>query len=104
MNTIHTVDAWYEVYREAACPIVAAKRLPDVEKGYSKGLGGARGAGFSWWGVGLSKTAATHKATKTALTQLTAALRQELHEAGARSPFPTRPSCIIRTTPLRHPA
>ena len=37
------------------------------------------------WGASLSKSAATHKATKAALTQLTRSLAEELQEAGARS-------------------
>ena len=36
------------------------------------------------WGASLSKSTATHKATKAALTQLTRSLAEELQEAGPR--------------------
>ena len=39
--------------------------------------------GFSRWGASLSRSACTHKATKSALTQLTQSLSEELREAGA---------------------
>ena len=39
--------------------------------------------GFSRWGAGLSRSACTHKATKSALTQLTRSLAEEVKEAGA---------------------
>ena len=39
--------------------------------------------GFSGWGARFSRTAATHKSSKTGLTALTAALAQELRDAGA---------------------
>ncbi len=42
--------------------------------------------GFSGWGARFSRTAATHKASKTGLTALTAALAQELRAAGAPRP------------------
>ncbi len=38
--------------------------------------------GFSRWGASFSKSAVTHKATKSALTQLTQSLTEELQEAG----------------------
>ncbi|CAL8465249.1 g4784 [Coccomyxa elongata] len=38
--------------------------------------------GFSRWGASFSKSACTHKATKSALTQLTQSLSEELQEAG----------------------
>jgi len=38
--------------------------------------------GFSSWGAGFSKSACTHKSTKSALTQLTQFLGAELEEAG----------------------
>ncbi|GMH33272.1 hypothetical protein BSKO_01106 [Bryopsis sp. KO-2023] len=41
--------------------------------------------GFSSWGASFSKSACTHKTTKTALTQLTESLSQELVEAGITS-------------------
>ena len=39
--------------------------------------------GFSGWGARFSRTAVTHKSSKTGLTALTAALREELNAAGA---------------------
>lgn len=39
--------------------------------------------GFSRWGAGFTKSAATHKCTKVALTQLTDSLAAELRESGA---------------------
>eukprot|EP00884_Botryococcus_braunii_P005386 jgi/Botrbrau1/14849/Bobra.0326s0003.1 len=53
-------------------------------RGFSA-VGGEGRAGFSSWGAALSKTAVTHKATKTALTQLTASLCQELQDSGMSS-------------------
>lgn len=41
--------------------------------------------GFSSWGASFSKSAVTHKATKTALTQLTVSLAEELRAAGVAS-------------------
>ena len=39
--------------------------------------------GFSGWGARFSRTAVTHKSSKTGLTALIAALREELNAAGA---------------------
>lgn len=44
--------------------------------------------GFSRWGASFSKSACTHKATKSALTQLTQSLSEELQEAGG-CPWPS---------------
>ncbi|KAI8469485.1 MAG: NAD(P)-binding protein [Monoraphidium minutum] len=41
--------------------------------------------GFSKWGAKFTKSAVTHKATKTALTQLSKSLADELREAGVTS-------------------
>jgi NAD(P)-dependent dehydrogenase (short-subunit alcohol dehydrogenase family) len=40
--------------------------------------------GFSRWGAKFTRSAATHKMTKVALTQLSASLNEELKNAGAR--------------------
>ena len=53
--------------------------------------------GFSGWGARLSRTAATHKSSKTGLTALTAALAQELRAAGA----PRSRACTPRSLPGR---
>ena len=49
--------------------------------------------GFSRWGASFSKSACTHKATKSALTQLTQSLTEELQEAGEH---------FMMTCPFRH--
>ena len=49
--------------------------------------------GFSRWGASLSRSACTHKTTKSALTQLTQSLTEELKQAGEGTPASLHHAC-----------